>query len=76
MRGILWGLHPLFLGGFIGDGIGPVDALGLMACELQGADLDTTVFDNSTTHLDQLAAGEWEETAGANWHRRAVFHTD
>jgi hypothetical protein len=47
-----------------------------MACEPHDSDLETTVFDNSITHLDQLAAGKWEEPAGANWHRRAVFLVD
>ena len=35
--------------------------------------LETTVFDNSITHLGQLASGEWEKPAGASWHRRAFF---
>jgi len=38
-----------------------------------GVDLTTTIFDNSITHLSQLASGEWEKPAGASWHRRAFF---
>ena len=36
-------------------------------------DLDTTVFDNSITHLSDLEEGRWETSAGSSWHRKAFF---
>lgn len=35
--------------------------------------LETSVFDNAITRLEQLTGGGWEKPAGASWHRRAFF---
>jgi hypothetical protein len=36
-------------------------------------DVETPVFDNTISRMDQLRKGEWEKAAGASWHRRAFF---